>query len=286
MTPPLDDPPRPEADGSETTLDFGRVASRPPRPPPPRPDVLDSLAPVDFRAEADLERRRRDGLRRRGAALRVAGVAFGAAVATAGVLVFLVLDGPQAARGRGAERAVIAPAPAEEAAPAARPAARPPTDVAPRAEAPSAAVAPADAPTPADAQAVGSGAAAPRAEAPPRERPRAAVAPGSRPAVRAPRERLVSDDPSRPVTPSRAQVRTAMESVRARIEACAAGLPGVARVVVTVSPDGRVRHAYVQGGFAGRPEGSCMARVVRDARFPAFRKADLRVAYPYALGGD
>ncbi len=42
-------------------------------------------------------------------------------------------------------------------------------------------------------------------------------------------------------------------------------------------------HAVVAGDFAGSPAGSCIARVVRTARFAPFSKPRFRVIYPFSL---
>jgi hypothetical protein len=44
-----------------------------------------------------------------------------------------------------------------------------------------------------------------------------------------------------------------------------------------------VTHVLVGGDFAGTTEGSCIARAVRGARFPAFKQERFRILYPYAL---
>jgi hypothetical protein len=46
---------------------------------------------------------------------------------------------------------------------------------------------------------------------------------------------------------------------------------------------GRVTNARVQGQFAGTPEGSCIARAVRRARFPRFKRPSFQVTFPYRL---
>jgi hypothetical protein len=44
-----------------------------------------------------------------------------------------------------------------------------------------------------------------------------------------------------------------------------------------------VTSALIDGVFKGTPEGSCMARTVRSARFPAFSQATLKVSFPVSL---
>ena len=65
--------------------------------------------------------------------------------------------------------------------------------------------------------------------------------------------------------------------------ACSASRHGAAPVEVSIGPSGRVRNAVVGGAFAGTPEGSCIARAVRTAKFPAFSAEDFRVTFPYQL---
>jgi hypothetical protein len=58
---------------------------------------------------------------------------------------------------------------------------------------------------------------------------------------------------------------------------------GVAEVTLTVRPAGFVSYAVVSGAYAGTSEGSCIARAVRAAKFPAFSDPTLRVTYPFEL---
>jgi hypothetical protein len=89
--------------------------------------------------------------------------------------------------------------------------------------------------------------------------------------------------PARGEPPNRAEVRSALERVRAGVAACGAGRHGRADVRLTVHPSGRVQAARVEGTFAGTTQGSCIARAVRDARFPAFAGEAFDVAYPYDI---
>jgi hypothetical protein len=67
------------------------------------------------------------------------------------------------------------------------------------------------------------------------------------------------------------------------VSACAAERHGVATVEITVGSSGRVRSALVTGDFAGTPEGSCVARAVRRARFPQFTQPTFEITYPFSL---
>lgn len=87
-----------------------------------------------------------------------------------------------------------------------------------------------------------------------------------------------------PESPSREDIKGGFESVRAEMETCAAGAHGMATTNVTIAgPTGRVTYATVDGLFAGTPQGSCMARAVRKARFPRFASPTLKVSYPFSL---
>jgi hypothetical protein len=93
-----------------------------------------------------------------------------------------------------------------------------------------------------------------------------------------------TDAPSElPETLSREAVMTGFEALRADITACAAGGHGKVSVKTTIAGSGRVTYAMVEGAFAGTPEGSCMALVVRKATFPTFTAPTLKVTYPFAL---
>ena len=86
-----------------------------------------------------------------------------------------------------------------------------------------------------------------------------------------------------PAQPSRDQVVAAMNSVLPGIKECVGDKHGTADVTVTVRSAGFVSYAIVGGTFVGTPEGSCIAKVVRDARFPTFTDPFIRVTYPYQL---
>lgn len=102
-------------------------------------------------------------------------------------------------------------------------------------------------------------------------------------ALPAPAETERKADLSLPAQPSREAVQQALLSVRPAVMACAGSVHGQALVEVSVGPSGRVRTATVGGAFAGTKEGSCIARAVRTAKFPAFSRDDFRVTFPYQL---
>jgi hypothetical protein len=110
--------------------------------------------------------------------------------------------------------------------------------------------------------------------------PAAAGAPAPRPAPAAAPE---PDEPL-PETPDRADVLSAMGSVRGAVATCAAGRGGVVTVRVTFAgSSGRVTTAVIEGAFAGTAEGSCMARAIRAARVPRFAQPTASVSFPFQL---
>jgi hypothetical protein len=75
-----------------------------------------------------------------------------------------------------------------------------------------------------------------------------------------------------------------MQGVEPAIRACAGERRGTAQIDVVVhGASGRVVSATVTGSFQGSPEGSCMARAVRAARFPTFTGEPLRFRYPVGI---
>jgi hypothetical protein len=84
-------------------------------------------------------------------------------------------------------------------------------------------------------------------------------------------------------TPTRDQVKSAMDSVKGDVSACAkSGETGVATVTVSVAGEtGRVTNAQVSGVTG--PIGSCIAQAVRKASFPKFANKVFKIAYPFKL---
>jgi predicted Zn finger-like uncharacterized protein len=85
-----------------------------------------------------------------------------------------------------------------------------------------------------------------------------------------------------PASPSRDETLAAMRGVESAVRTCAAGqgVTGTAEAELTVAgPTGRVTAANITG-ITGNV-GSCIARAVRNARFPHFTKATFSVKYPY-----
>ena len=91
---------------------------------------------------------------------------------------------------------------------------------------------------------------------------------------------VVKEEPQAPSTPAepagpfdRAAAAAALNSSAAQASACRKdGDPsGVASVVITFAPSGRVTSANISGPpFAGTPTGGCIAAALRKARVPAF----------------
>ena len=115
-----------------------------------------------------------------------------------------------------------------------------------------------------------------RSTAPAREAPTPA------PVAAAPERRASASGPA-PETLDRATVQSVMQSVEPAVRACAGERHGTAQVDVVVQGTGRVTSATISGNFQGSPEGSCIARAVRSARFPEFTGEALRFRYPYGI---
>jgi predicted Zn finger-like uncharacterized protein len=91
-----------------------------------------------------------------------------------------------------------------------------------------------------------------------------------------------AEDSDLPDSPSRDEILAAMRGVEAAVRACAEGqqVQGTAEVQLTITGNnGRVTTANV-GGITGTV-GSCIARAVRNAKFPRFTKPTFSVKYPY-----
>jgi len=84
-------------------------------------------------------------------------------------------------------------------------------------------------------------------------------------------------------TPSRDDLLHGLDRIRSNVQACAEGRNGVAEVDLTIAANGIVTNALVGGDFGGTPQGSCIARAVRKARFPTFKQDRYRVLFPYVL---
>lgn len=81
---------------------------------------------------------------------------------------------------------------------------------------------------------------------------------------------------------SRDDVQRGMSAVAPAVQRCGQGRGGTITVSVQIAPTGRVTSASATGAFAGTPIGSCAARAIRRAKFPA-SKQNLTVKYPFKL---
>ncbi|MFI5306843.1 MAG: hypothetical protein ACHQ53_05810 [Polyangiales bacterium] len=90
-------------------------------------------------------------------------------------------------------------------------------------------------------------------------------------------------DVALPEAPTREQVIAGFEGVRDGLVQCAGGKHGIVTMATTIANSGRIARAVVEGIFQGTPEGSCMARAARGARFPRFSQQSLNVTYPISL---
>jgi hypothetical protein len=83
--------------------------------------------------------------------------------------------------------------------------------------------------------------------------------------------------------PSRDEVMRGLAGLRSQLVTCAAGRHGVIDTHVTIAPSGRVTYSLIGGDFVGTPQGSCMARALRLAKFAPFSGPSLKVLFPYSL---
>jgi hypothetical protein len=94
-----------------------------------------------------------------------------------------------------------------------------------------------------------------------------------------------SSDSSLPDSPSRDDVKTALQGVSGAVKDCRKDEGGTATVDVTFSgSSGRATGAKVGSGpFKGTPVGSCIESAVRRARVPRFKQSTFKVTFPYRL---
>lgn len=79
-----------------------------------------------------------------------------------------------------------------------------------------------------------------------------------------------------------AAVRAVFAGLDPRVRACAGALAGTTVVDAVISSSGRVSSVEVSGTLRGTPEGTCVARVIRAAMFPASQQDRVAVRYSYA----
>jgi hypothetical protein len=94
-----------------------------------------------------------------------------------------------------------------------------------------------------------------------------------------------SSDSSLPSTPSRNDVKTALQGVSGAVKACRKDAGGTATVNVVFSgKTGRVSSAKVASGpFKGTPVGACIGSAVKRARVGRFKQSTFKVTFPYRL---
>jgi predicted Zn finger-like uncharacterized protein len=94
-----------------------------------------------------------------------------------------------------------------------------------------------------------------------------------------------SSDSSLPDSPTRDDVKTALQGVSGAVKDCRKDEGGTATVDVTFSgSSGRATRAKVASGpFKGTPVGSCIESAVRRARVPRFKQSTFKVTFPYRL---
>jgi hypothetical protein len=93
-------------------------------------------------------------------------------------------------------------------------------------------------------------------------------------------------EPAAPALPgmlTRDQVRSGLDSVRAKVLACTNGTYGKIHADVTISAPGKVSSAVIDGTFAGTKAADCMVQKINSAKFAAFSGADISVRYPYSF---
>lgn len=87
-----------------------------------------------------------------------------------------------------------------------------------------------------------------------------------------------------PDTPSRAVTTRVLAGLMPRMRQCAGDQVGVAVARLRVANDGSVRSANVGGRpFGGTPQGACMERALRGARFPRFQRPTFDLTYPFSI---
>lgn len=94
-----------------------------------------------------------------------------------------------------------------------------------------------------------------------------------------------SSNSSLPASPSRNDVKTALQGVSGAVKSCRKDSGGTATVNVTFSgKTGRATSARVASGpFKGTPVGACIENAVERARVPRFKQSTFKVTFPYRL---
>ncbi len=99
------------------------------------------------------------------------------------------------------------------------------------------------------------------------------------------RPKDVPKDDGLPIVLSRWEVQRGMSAVRGLVQDCHKKyqIPGNANAVVEINSDGSVKSVSLKGDFVGTPTGTCLIKVVQQAKFPPFKKGPMRVDYPFIL---
>ena len=76
-----------------------------------------------------------------------------------------------------------------------------------------------------------------------------------------------------------------IKGLQPKINPCGKGEKGLATVSITIKgSNGRVSSAkVVSGGFKGTPQGNCIAKAVKTAKFPKFQKSSFSFSYPFVV---
>ncbi len=86
-----------------------------------------------------------------------------------------------------------------------------------------------------------------------------------------------------PKTPSRGDVKSAMQPVQARASKCAKYSKGTVQLKIVVGSDGRVKSSTPVGGSADQTAANCVSMIARTARFPRFKDPSFSINYPMTL---
>ncbi len=86
-----------------------------------------------------------------------------------------------------------------------------------------------------------------------------------------------------PKSPSRDDVKAAMQTVQAKSEKCSKYSKGTVQLKIIVSSDGRVTSSSPMGGTADNNAANCVAMIARTARFPRFKDPTFSINYPITL---
>jgi hypothetical protein len=83
----------------------------------------------------------------------------------------------------------------------------------------------------------------------------------------------------------RGQVSRALEDIHGQVQSCrdAEQFIGTVTVKFMVAPSGQVTSAAATGAHSGSRTGACVARAVRQARFPTFDGVPISFTYPFLL---